>query len=123
MAWKSFLAVLAGYGVMVVATMLLFAMLAYLSPAQFGREANKMPGTLIIVVILFVGLFAAVGGGWTTGRLAPSAPSGHVLALVAIVLALGLVSLLMQSETPAPTWYRIGLLVVGTTGAFLGGKI
>jgi hypothetical protein len=123
MSWKTPVAVIAGYAVMIAVTLLLFLILSKVSPERFGPSPNKLPGTTVIVVILAVGLATAVAGGWTTARIAPSAPRGHVLALVGVVCVMSLISLLQPAQEAAPGWYRAGLFVVGVVGTLLGGEI
>lgn len=118
---KSVLSVVAGYAVMVLITMALFAALGGLVPDQFGMEPSVPPGGLSLVVILTVGLGAALSGGWVTGRLAPRTPGRHVDALVTLVLVLGLLNFIV--EATSPTWYRIGLMIVGVAGTWLGGRL
>ena len=118
---KSVACVIAGYGVMVVVTMTLFAVLGAVAPEQFGMERVIQPGTVSLLVILTVGLGAALGGGWVTGRLAPRTPSRHVAALVILILIMAGLNCFMEGEATAPAWYRIGLMIVGVAGAWLGG--
>ena len=95
---KSVLSVITGYAVMVLITMVLFAVLAAVAPDQFGLDAEAVPGDVSLVVILTVGLGAALSGGWVTGRLAPRRPGRHVAALVVVVLLMGVVSLAMDGD-------------------------
>ncbi len=120
---KSTLSVIAGYAVMVLFTMALFALLAAISPEEFGMEAELSPGNLSLLVILLIGLGAALGGGWVTGRLAPASPSRHVGALVILVFLMSMLSFFMEGAEKAPVWYRIGLLIVGVSGTWLGGRL
>jgi hypothetical protein len=121
--FKSVLCVLAGYGVMMVVTMVLFGVLGAVSPESFGGDPEQAPGISVLLLILVVGLFAALGGGWVTARLAPGNPVRHVLALVVLLIAMSAVSVLVPSEQAAPAWYQAGLAVVGVCGALLGGRL
>lgn len=120
---KSVLSVLAGYAVMVLFTMVLFAILAALSPEEFGMDAEATPGNISLLVILLVGLASALSGGWVTGRLAPGNPSRHVNALVLLILLMSILSFSMEGAEKAPLWYSIGLMIVGISGAWLGGRL
>jgi len=121
--WKIVLSVLAGYAVIVVATVAFFGALGRLAPARFGPEADQPPGTALLLLVLAWGLGAALAGGWVTATIAPRRAA--VLSLVAVIAVLGLLMLFFPSgDAPAgaqPAWYRAALPVVGVTGAWLGG--
>lgn len=121
--FKSTLVVLAGFGTMTVLTLILFAALARLAPSQFAPEPPAAPGTGWILAILLGGLLAAIAGGWLTGRLAPAPMWGHVAGLAAVVLAMGVLTMIFENDHPGPMWYRLALPVVGTGGVFLGGRL
>lgn len=120
---KSILAVAAGYGVMMAATIALFFGLSKAAPDKFGAQPREAPGVLLLVLILAVGLAAAAGGGWVTSRLAPKPSDRHVWALAGVVIVMSAVSWVMPSEHTAPGWYQAGLLVVGVSGVFIGGNV
>ncbi len=119
---RTVLSVVAGFGVMMVATFALFAALGALAPEQFGKEPKAPPGTALLLVILAVGLCSALGGGWTTAWISPKRAA--VLGLVALVAVMGVVSWFAtpaEAAAAQPTWYRAALMVVGIAGASLGG--
>ena len=90
-------------------------------PSQF--QANGTPSTtpMMLVQLLYVGLYATFGC-WLTARLAPSRPMLHALVLGALGLVLNVSSALALRDT-APAWYWVA--GVGTTvlWAWLGGRI
>ncbi len=120
---KSFLSVVAGYATMAAVIMILFGALAAIAPDQFGMEPKSLPGTFSMLMILAVGLGAALGGGWVTGRVAPGSPSAHVNALIGLVVVMGIVSFFMAGAEKEPAWLRIGNMIVGVTGTWLGGGL
>lgn len=120
--WKSLGAVLAGYIVMLILTLLFFGVLGQLHPDGFDPEMKEVPGTGVQLLILAFGFLSAVGGGWITARLAPGSVGKHVLALVLLVAAMSVVTMLIPAEPAAPRLYSLGLLVVAVAGVSLGGR-
>ena len=94
-----------------------------MAPEQFGIEPTIPPGTGSLLVILTAGLGAALGGGWVTGRVAPRAPSRHVAALVMLVLIMAVLNCFIEGAATDPAWYRVGMMIVGVAGTWLGGRL
>ena len=105
-----------------MATMLLFVVLTRVSPS-FAPDAKGTPGTGVVLVVLAAGLLAAMGGGWTSGRLAPASAWPAVLGLAGLILVLGVVTFFLEKGHPGPMWYRLSLPVVGIAGCLLGGRL
>lgn len=68
---------------------------------------------------LGLSLLAAAAGGAVTLRLAPASPIGHLLALGAVVLVMGLVSSRSPGSSHQPGWYRVTIPFVGLGGILL----
>ncbi|MGH7544630.1 MAG: hypothetical protein ACREKI_00445 [Gemmatimonadota bacterium] len=111
---RSVLAVAAGYVVLFVVVVVFFAV-ALGSPA-----ATPSPGFL--AASLVVGFLAAGAGGWTTATIARGAEMQHAGALVGLVVALGIVSLLLSAGRE-PLWYALANVAVGAGGVLLGGYV
>lgn len=120
--WKSVGAVLAGYVVMVIVTLIFFALLGVVHPDGFDPEMTEVPGTGVQLVILAFGFASAVGGGWVTARLSPRSTGKHILGLVLLVGGMSVVTMLIPAEPAAPRLYAIGLFVVAVAGVSLGGR-
>lgn len=123
---RNILSVIAGYAVMVLVTIALFAVLAVVAPGALPNPSDTTvvtPGTGILAVILAAGFAAAVLGGWVTARLAKASPGQCVGWLAGIVFVLSIVSAMATPGGSAPLWYSIGLSLVGVCGAVLGGRL
>ena len=62
-------------------------------------------------------------GGYVTARLAPSDARMNVFALAAVMLLLGVVTLLQGPQPPQPDWYQPVLMVLGPVGVYVGGML
>ncbi len=123
-------AVVAGYAVMVILVMTgTLALMATMMPG--GLQAMKSmrenpqasaamtPTPRYLVMNLALALVAAIVGGWVTTRLAPRAPNGHLMALGAVVIAMGIVSAFMPGSERQPEWYKFVIPLVGVVGIAL----
>jgi hypothetical protein len=121
---RSILSVVAGYAAMAIGTMILFGVLGAIDPARFGRELKASPGAGALIVILAGGLVAAIAGGYVTAWIARGSAPAHVVALVVVIIVLGVVSGMSASyPDDTPSWYLVGIPVVGIAGALLGGLV
>jgi hypothetical protein len=114
----AFLALLAGFAVMVALVMGLAALLARLVPGWTGSEAT--PQASYAFVNLGSSFLAAAAGGYVTAWIAAANPLIHVLALGIIVLALSALSAL-QSKGKQPVWIQLALVAISPMGVLAGG--
>ena len=90
-------------------------------PAQFDASGTPLTAPMMIVQLLYVGVYATFGC-WLAARLAPSRPMRHALALGVLGLALNVPSAVMLRDS-APTWYLVAGVVTTALWAWLGGRI
>ena len=119
--------VVAGYVTMVVLVMIgTSALVAALVPGGLATmktmrdTPQAMPLTKAYLVgNLVLSLAAAVAGSWVMLRVAPDAPNRELLALVAVIVMMGVVSARMEAAEFQPSWYRIAIPLVGILGVAL----
>lgn len=119
---KSLGAVVAGYVVIAVLTIVTISTLAVLFPASYQPENTGW----VILNVIYGCLFAAVGG-YLTARLAPTRPLWHVLALgIFMALFSGLTAWAVASA-PAdseyarqPGWYYPALTLLAIPCVLMG---
>jgi hypothetical protein len=116
----AFLALVAGFAVMVVLVMLLTSLLQRLVPSWVGAEGRPQPG--YVIVNLGYSFLAAAAGGYVTAAIAAANPLIHVLALGMVVLALAALSAL-QSRGKQPIWYQLSLVAISPLGVLAGGLV
>ena len=127
---RSIGAVAAGFAAMTVLVMVgIFAWMTARVPGGMAGMRQRMqaggaaamPATTPVYLAynLALSFFAAVAGGWITTRIAASAPAGHLVALGAVILAMGLVSARMPGSEQQPGWYRIIIPFVSVGGVAL----
>lgn len=120
---RSFIAVIAGYGLAILLVFGFFGIRA----AIVGPDT--VPGTAGALVSLAWGLVVAVAAGWLTARLAPSEPMRHAVWLIALSLTVGILFTWVlpagSSEEMArePLWTQIGNLVVVIAGVPIGARL
>jgi len=117
---RSVLAVAGGYLAMSLLVVLLFATLGAFWPAAFADRTVAPPLPALAVTLAF-SLVAAVVGGFATATIASRFETRHVLALMAFMVVMWLVSIPAAAGQPA--WYRFALLAIGPAGAWLGGRL
>jgi hypothetical protein len=120
----SILSVVAGFVAMSVLVMAgTIALTAALVPggvaAMRASAQPAAPTRPYLAANLALSLVAAVVGGWVTARLAPRAPGGHLIALGALLLVMGVVSARMPQAHLQPPWYRVTIPIVGIAGVGL----
>ena len=116
----SFLAILAGYAVIVVLVLALTALLAKLTPSWVGQQGNPNPAYAL--VNLGYSFLAAAAGGYVTALVGAANPLAHILILGIVVLLLGALSAL-EARGKQPIWYGVTLLVIAPAGVLVGGLI
>jgi hypothetical protein len=114
----AFLALMAGFAVMVALVVGMAVLVARLAPSWTGSEAT--PQASYAFVNLGSSFLAAAAGGYVTAWVAAANPLIHVLALGIIVLALSALSAL-QSEGKQPIWIQLALVAVSPIGVLAGG--
>jgi hypothetical protein len=117
---RSVVAVIAGYFGMSLLVLVLFGALGALWPEAFA-DRTVAPPPAAMAVSLFFSSIAAIAGGFVTASVARRAERVHVLALLGLMAAMWVVSI--QYAEGQPQWYGLGLLAVGTLGAWLGGRL
>jgi hypothetical protein len=90
-------------------------------PAQVDAAGSPTTTVMMLVQLLYVGVYATFGC-WLAGRLAPSRPMRHALAVGVLGLALNVPSALVLRDT-APTWYLAAGVLTTMLWAWLGGRI
>lgn len=113
---RSVLAVVAGYGVVALATLATFALLFPSGPT------SAVPGMRQLVFLLGAGAAFAVGGGYATGWIARRSEERHALALGILMAVLGMVSLVTASG-PELLWFQVALILIPVPGACFGGQL
>ena len=120
-ALRSVLAVLAGFlviGVLAFGTGRIFQAM---SPAQFHASGAPTTTAMMLVQLLYVGVYATFGC-WLSGYLAPNRPMAHALAVGVLGLALNIPSAIMLRGSH-PIWYLATGIVTTVLWAWLGGRI
>jgi hypothetical protein len=119
-------AVVAGYVVMVVLVMTgTMAWVATMVPGglaamrQNPQASSMTPTPRYLAMNIALSLVAAMAAGWVTLRIADRSPRGHLLALAAVVLVMGVVSTFMPNSERQPQWYKYAIPVVGLAGIAL----
>jgi hypothetical protein len=116
----AFLALMAGFAVMVALVMGMAALIARLVPDWTGSEAKLQPSYAF--VNLGSSFVAAAAGGYVTAWVAAANPLIHVLALGMVVLALSALSAL-QSKGKQPVWIQLSLVAISPIGVLAGGLV
>ena len=110
---RSIGAVVAGYFVFAVSSVLLFQL--------SGRDPhNAAPGAFMAATIVWGAVFALVGG-WLAAHVAVRRPATHA-ALVAILIAAG-AALSIPFDPGGAHWTHISAIVVMAPCAWLGGVL
>ena len=116
----AFLALMAGFAVMVALVMGLAALVARLAPSWTGSEAT--PQASYAFVNVGSSFVASAAGGYVTAWVAAANPLIHVLALALVVLALAALSAL-QSRGKQPIWIQLALVAISPIGVLAGGLV
>jgi hypothetical protein len=116
----AFLALAAGFAVMVALTMGLAAVVARIVPSWVEAEGKVLPGYAF--VNLGSAFLAAAAGGYLTAWVAEANPLIHALALAMVVLALAALSAL-QSRGKQPVWFALAQVAISPLGVLAGGLV
>ncbi|MFN2400708.1 MAG: hypothetical protein ABR543_19045 [Gemmatimonadaceae bacterium] len=111
---RSIAAIIAGYLVMAISIVGLFA-------AWFGPQAG-VPARGFLIYSLVYGFFVAITGGYVTALVAGRAELKHAVGLAVLAAIAALISAVMYAGRE-PLWYQFANLVVVTDGALLGGFV
>ena len=115
---RSIVAVIAGYTVMAVLVMLGFGLIKKLMPEAFPTPA-AFPVTGVALIIIGLGLIAAIVGGFVSAWIAGQKKLRHGIILGVVVLVLGIISALV-SPVEQPLWYNASIILAGVIGVILG---
>jgi hypothetical protein len=116
----AFIALVAGFAVMVTLVISITALLTRMVPSWVGDQGRPQPG--YVFVNLGYSFLAAAAGGYVTAWIAQANPLVHVLALGMVVLALAALSAL-QSRGKQPIWYQLALVAISPLGVLAGGLL
>jgi hypothetical protein len=131
---RAFLALAAGFAVMVALTIGLAALVAQIVPS-WAHVEGKVPPELpegdlrplglqpgYAFVSLGSAFLAAAAGGYLTAWVAAANPLIHALALAMVVLALAALSAL-QSRGKQPVWFALAQVAISPLGVLAGGLV
>jgi hypothetical protein len=124
---NAFLALLAGFAVMLALVLVGTAVLRRWAPQWLGPEQRPAPA--YVVVNLVQSFFAAAAGGFVTAWAAGGNALRDVLGLAIVILVLGAISTLqaraggIDAHRKQPVWYQMMLLVISPLGAVAGGLL
>ena len=116
----AFIALVAGFAVMVTLVISITALLTRMVPSWVSDQGRPQPG--YVFVNLGYSFLAAAAGGYVTASIAQANPLVHVLALGMVVLALAALSAL-QSRGKQPIWYQLALVAISPLGVLAGGLL
>ncbi|MGA2888682.1 MAG: hypothetical protein ABSE51_11565 [Terracidiphilus sp.] len=120
----TFLALAAGFFVLVMLGMMLSALVERTVPGWKGAEGEPLsrvaPG--FAFVNLGSSFLAAAGGGYVTAWAASGNALVQVLALGIVVLALAALSVL-QSRGKQPIWFQLSQVAISPVGVLAGGLV
>jgi hypothetical protein len=119
--WRSIRAIVIGFVTIAVLSFAADAVLHSLVPHRFDAEGAMESVPLLLLVILYVGVFA-VAGCYVTARLAPRRPMWHALALGGLGLVFNVAGTFARWND-APVWYHVLSVGLVMPYAWLGGYI
>ena len=120
-AIRSVLAVVAGFLVIGALAFGTGKLMQSMSPGQFDAAGNPTTFPMMIVQLLYVGVYATFGC-WLAARLAPTRPMRHALALGVLGLLLNIPSAYAFRDS-LPAWYLATGVLTTMLWAWLGGRI
>lgn len=137
---RSILAVIAGFAVMVVITMLLVPIALAMGTDRVFKPGTYDAAPLLLGLDMILGIIAALAGGAVCALIARSRRPAAVLAC--FVLVMGVISALIDSKRPDPgpragpvsfqeamqkgrhpVWYSWTLPVIGAAGVLIGRRL
>ena len=108
----AFIALVAGFAVIVLLVIVITALLTRMVPSWTGEQGRPQPA--YVFVNLGYSLLAAAAGGYVTAWAALGNPLVHVLALGMVML---------QSRGKQPIWYQLALVAISPLGVLAGGLV
>lgn len=119
----TFLALAAGFAVLVALMIGQSALVARLTPSWVNAPGGAEPmQPAYAFVSLGASFLAAAAGGYVTAWVATANPLIHVLVLAIVVLALAALSAL-QSRGKQPVWFQLAQVAVSPIGVLAGGLV
>jgi hypothetical protein len=115
----AFLALLAGFAVVVLLSIGFSALLTRIVPSWAGQQAHPQPSQAFVNI--GSSFLAAAAGGYVTAWVAAN-PLIHVLALAMVVLALSALNAL-QSRGKQPVWFALAQVALSPIGVLAGGLV
>jgi hypothetical protein len=117
----TFLALVAGFALLVALMIGQSALVARLAPSWVSAPGRTKPmQPAFAFVSLGASFLAAAAGGYVTAWVAAANPLIHVLALAIVVLALAALSAL-QSRGKQPIWFQLAQVAISPIGVLAGG--
>lgn len=115
--FRSVVALLGGFAIMVMLVLVLVALAAWATGVGTGE-----PTPVYLALNLLVSAFAAAAGGYSTAALAPQKPRAHTVGLAVMILVMA-ASQLGRPQPGQPAWYPAALTVIGPLFALIGGTL
>lgn len=112
------LAVAAGFVVLGAMAIGADSLVFYLFPHEFG-PGGLVRSTQLLLFMLSYTLIAAAVGGYTTSRIAPASAKPCVFALALLVVAMTAVNLAV-TDPAVPAWWKVALLILCGPSVWLG---
>jgi hypothetical protein len=119
---RSILAVLVGYFVIAAAIIVTGVALTVLFPDASDPEGMRFRAAPWLLFILGSGFVYAVAGGYVTAVVARRSEIKHALALGALMVVLGVVTLAAEYGR-YPLWYQLGLVLIAVPGVVSGASL
>ncbi len=119
--FRSVIAIITGYISLSLLVITSFAIIMVIIPDAIP-EPGAVPATSFLILILILGLFFAVIGGYLTALIAQRMHFKHVIFLAGIVLGMGILNLFAEYGT-LPFWYLLIQIFTGIIGVLAGGKL
>ncbi|HEY1766349.1 MAG TPA: hypothetical protein VGG26_01770 [Terracidiphilus sp.] len=116
----AFLALIAGFAVMILLVIGATALMKRLIPSWAGAQSQPSPGSVLLN--LGCSFLAASAGGYVTAWVAKDNPLYHVLMLGIVVLILAALSAL-QSRGKQPITLQLALVAIMPLGVLAGGLL
>ena len=122
--FRSICAVLAGYLVMAISTVICVGLLdRYMAEEFQAIDMQKTPPTPAVLVNLGFSTLCAVAGGFTTSFVAGRNHFLHGASFAGMVFVFGMLYGIQSHGGPQPIWYLAVLPFLGTGGVIAGAWI
>ncbi len=120
---RSVIAVVVGYVVLAAATVAKFAAVRTFFPGALPALGEDVfPSTFWLLVILTSDVALMIVAGFVTAVVAGRSPIAHAAALGAVLVILGLVSIVVN-WLQEPLWYQVTLVAIAVPAAVTGGSL